>query len=107
DQVKQNTEPPQYPSLTVDREETSAVIAVRVEESPVKPVCAFGQAYKRAGRSNQRLTLEEAHRLREQTTGRTWDALPSQGLTARELNRAAVVGFLRRAGPPIRPPREM
>lgn len=104
DQVKQNTEPPQYPSMTIDGDERSAVIAMRVEESPVKPVCAFGQAFKRMGRTNQRLTLEEAHRLREQTTGRTWDALPSPGLSLRDLDRGAVVDFLRRAGLPVNTP---
>lgn len=103
-QVKTNTEPPQYPSITVEGDEQSAVIRVRVEESPVKPVCAFGQPFKRVSRSNQRLTLEEAHRLREQTTGRTWDALPSPGLTARDLDRGAIVDFLRRAGLPVNTP---
>jgi ATP-dependent DNA helicase RecG len=52
--IKTNTEPPQYPSITVDGDEAAAVITVRVEESPVKPVWAFGVPFKRVGRTNQR-----------------------------------------------------
>jgi len=103
-QVKQNTEPPQYPSIEIGGPEESAVIAVRGEESPMKPVCAFGQALRRVGTSNQRLTLDEAHRLREQTTGRTWDALNCERLAVRDLDRAAIADFLRRAGQPVNTP---
>jgi ATP-dependent DNA helicase RecG len=34
----------------------------------------------------------------EQTTGRTWDALPCPGLSMRDIDRGAVVDLLRRAG---------
>ncbi|MBM3458604.1 MAG: hypothetical protein FJX77_08755, partial [Armatimonadetes bacterium] len=104
DQVKQHTEPPQYPAIQVEGNENSGIILVRVEESPVKPVCAFGQPYRRVGRTNQRLTLEEAYRLRQQTTGRTWDSLLCPGLTFRDLARQAVVEYLRRAGQPASTP---
>ncbi|MBI3945670.1 MAG: putative DNA binding domain-containing protein [Armatimonadetes bacterium] len=35
--IKANTDPPQYPSITLEGAEAGAVIAVRVEEIPVKP----------------------------------------------------------------------
>src|SRR5438477_307164 len=65
--IKNNTRPPQFPSITVEGEEQSAVITVRVEESPVKPVWAYHTPWKRVGRTNQRLTPEEATRLMEAT----------------------------------------
>jgi len=97
-QIKSNTEPPQYPSLTMEGSEDSAVLVVTVPESPVKPVWAFGRPFKRVGRTNQRLSREEAQRLVEATTGRTWDALPCPGLRMEDLDRETVESFLYRAG---------
>ena len=96
--IKNNTQPPQYPSILVDGPEEKAVLLVRIEESPVKPVWAFGRPYKRVGRTNQRLSPEETRRLTEQTTGRTWDGLPCTGLTPADIDRNAIREFLRRSG---------
>src|SRR5687768_10381486 len=60
--IKQNTEPPQYPSIQVEGPEESAVIRITVQESPVKPVWAYGRPFKRVGRTNQRLSPEETRR---------------------------------------------
>ena len=95
--IKTNTDPPQYPSLTIDGDEASAVISVGVEESPVKPVWAFGVPFKRVGRTNQRLSPEETKRLMEVTSGRTWDALPCAGLRMEDIDRKAVDLFLRKS----------
>lgn len=97
-QIKSNTEPPQYPSITFEGTEDSAVIVVTVPESPVKPVWAFSRPYKRVGRTNQRLSREETQRLVEATTGRTWDALPCEGLRLEDLDRQTMESFLRKAG---------
>lgn len=97
-QIRQNTEPPQYPSITSEGPESAAILAVSVEEAPIKPVTALGLPYKRVGRTNQRLTLEEAHRLREVTTGRTWDVLPCPYLRLDDLDPEALERFLRLAG---------
>jgi ATP-dependent DNA helicase RecG len=99
--IKQNTDPPQYPSITVEGEETSAVVIVQVEESPIKPVWAFGRPYKRVGRTNQSLSREETQRLVDVTTGRTWDALPCAGLTVEALDHGAIEDFLQRSGQKI------
>jgi ATP-dependent DNA helicase RecG len=101
-QIKDHTEPPQYPSITVEGDEEAAVVMVRIEESPIKPVWAFGRPYKRVGRTNQRLSPEETQRLVEITTGRTWDALPCLGLERKHLDRQTVVDFLHRAGLPLK-----
>ena len=96
--IKLNTDPPQFPSITCDGEEQCAIIMVQIAGCPVKPVFAYGRPYKRVGRSNQRLSREEVQRLMEETTGRTWDALPYPGLTSADLDIAAIRDFLKRAG---------
>jgi predicted HTH transcriptional regulator len=74
------------------------VVHVQIEESPIKPVWAFGKPYKRVGRTNQSISREETLRLVDQTTGRTWDALPCIGLAEEALDRQTVVDYLKRAG---------
>lgn len=96
--IKLNTDPPQFPSITFDGERQSAIITIRVEGSMIKPVFAYGRPYKRVGPSNQKLTRDEVQRLIEQTTGHTWDTLPCQGLTIDILDTVAIRDFLKHAG---------
>ena len=95
--VKLNTDPPQYPSITYEGDEKSAVVTVTIQESPVKPVWAFHHPMKRVGRTNQRLTREETRRLTEITTGRTWDSLPCEGLGFTDMSQPAVQNYLKRS----------
>jgi ATP-dependent DNA helicase RecG len=95
--IRDNTSPPQFPSISFDGPDDSAVISVTVEESPVKPVWAFARPLKRVGRTNQRLSPDETKRLMEVTTGRTWDALPCPGLAMVNVDRDLVESFLGRA----------
>jgi len=95
--IKTNTDPPQYPSISVDGPDHSAVIVILVEENPIKPVWAFGRPIKRVGRTNQRLSREEAQRMAEATTGRTWDALPCLEFHKEDVEKKYVNDFLRRA----------
>lgn len=97
-QIKVNTDPPQYPALEVKGHDDSGVIILKVDESPTKPVWAFGRPFKRVGRTNQRLSREEMQRLVEVTTGRTWDVLPCAGFQLEDIDHQAVESFLRKAG---------
>jgi len=105
--IKRNTDPPVFPSIQVEGDEASAIVHVAVEESPIKPVWAFGKPYKRVGRTNQSLSREETQRLVEATTGRTWDALPCAGLKEEHLSRAAIDGFLKRSGQDVSTPTQV
>jgi ATP-dependent DNA helicase RecG len=94
--IKQNTDPPQYPSITAEGPAESTVIVISVEESPVKPVWAFGRPMKRVGKTNQHLSREEAQRMVEATTGRTWDALPTEGFRFNEISKEYIRDFQKR-----------
>ena len=96
--IKQNTDPPQYPSITVEGSEESAIIVIRIEESPIKPVWAFGRPLKRVGRTNQHLSREGAQQMVEATTGRTWDALPSESFPLKEASKEYVRDFQKKVG---------
>ncbi len=105
--IKRHTDPPVFPSIQVEGGEASAIVHVSVEESPIKPVWAFGKPYKRVGRTNQSLSREETLRLVETTTGRTWDALPCPGLKEEHLSRSAIEDFLKRCGQDISIPTQV
>jgi ATP-dependent DNA helicase RecG len=96
--IKLNTDPPQYPSIIVEGSEKSGIIIIRVEESPIKPVWAFGKPMKRVGKTNQHLSREEAQRMMEVTTGRTWDALPSDDFGVKETSKEYIQDFQKRVG---------
>jgi len=96
--IKQNTDPPQFPAIEMAEARMPVPLLIRVDESPIKPVWAFGRPVKRVGRTNQFLKRDEAHRLMAATTGRTWDALPCEGFTEKDISRKAVRDYLRRTG---------
>lgn len=96
--IKGNTDPPQFPSIEVNGPPESALVQIRLEPNPVKPVWAFGRPIKRVGRTNQFLRRDEAQRLLEVSTGRTWDALRCEGFRAKDIDQRAVKDFLGRAG---------
>lgn len=100
--LKRNTDPAQFPSITAEGSEQSAVIVVRVDESPVKPVWAYNTPFKRVGRTNQRLSREEAQRLADATAGRTWDTLPCPGFRMEDIDRNSVKTFLQATGQDVR-----
>lgn len=105
--IKRNTDPPVFPSIQVEGDEVSAIVHVTAEESPIKPVWAFGRPYKRVGRTNQALSREETQRLVEATTERTWDALPCLGLREEHLSRKAIEDFLTRSGQDVSTPTQI
>lgn len=102
--IKRHTDPPVFPSIQVEGQESSAIVHVSVEESPIKPVWAFGKPYKRVGRTNQSISREETQRLVDSTTGRTWDALPCPGLKEKDLSRDAIENFLKRSSQDLSTP---
>ena len=102
--IKTNTDPAQFPSIEVKGEPSSAVVEIHVRPEPIKPVWAFGRPVKRVGRTNQFLKRDEAQRLLEISTGRTWDALPCEGFVRTDISTKALRDFLRRAEMPITTP---
>lgn len=96
--IKQNTSPAQFPSITTEGPDESAAIIVRVAESPIKPVWAYSRPFKRVGRTNQRLSREETQRLTDTTAGRTWDTVRCPELRMEDIDPDAVKRFLEASG---------
>ena len=72
--IKRNTEPAIFPSLKVEKIEKKEVIVIEVKESAEKPVFFGNHAYKRVGKTNQRISSSELRKLAKESGKRIyWD----------------------------------
>lgn len=96
--IKINTDPPQFPSIEINRPTGVTTLEIHVEQNPVKPAWAFGRPLKRVGRTNQFLRRDEAQRMLERSSGRTWDTLTCPGFTIKDVDKTVLKDYLSRAG---------
>src|SRR5690606_37366202 len=54
--IKRNSDPPVYPSLQTVQFGTRTLLSIQVKENPEKPVFFHDKAFRRVGRSNQRIS---------------------------------------------------
>lgn len=71
--ITQNTVPKLVPAIQTIQESGQTVVVVEVTQNPVKPVTAYGRAYRRSGRTNQVLPASEIAELYFTSRGATWD----------------------------------
>ncbi|GFO97816.1 putative transcriptional regulator [groundwater metagenome] len=95
--VKQNTDPMAYPSIRVEESDKKQIVVIEVVEGKQKPVLAFGRAYRRVGKSNQRLGYEEIRNLALQTSKVYWDERVCEAASLGDIDEEKVRWFLKRA----------
>lgn len=95
--IGQNTSPRLAPSITLQKEEGKTLIVIDIAKSSVKPIYAFDRAFRRSGRSNQRLSPEEATHLYLDSRGTTWDEMKCEDASIKDLDLKMVRSFLQRA----------
>jgi len=96
-QVKQNTDPMAYPSIRVDKSDKKHVVVIEVVEGKQKPVLAFGRAYRRVGKSNQKLGYDEIRNLALKTSKIYWDSRVCEDASFGDIDEVKVKLFLRKA----------
>ena len=92
--IASNTSPRLVPSVSTTIKNGMTVLNVRVKEAPGKPVWAFDRPLSRSGRTNQRLSQEEAMQLFMDSRNLTWDTTILDGPTLKDVNPVAVRSFL-------------
>jgi len=97
--IKQSTDPMVYPSIRVEEinDIDKQVVVIEVEEGKQKPVLASGRAYRRVGKSNQKLGYEEIRNLALQTSKVYWDRRGCEDAGLDDIDEEKVRWFLRRA----------
>lgn len=96
-QIKQNTDPMAYPSICVENSDKMQVVIIEVVEGKQKPVLAFGRAYRRVGRSNQKLGYEEIRNLAIETSKVYWDERACEAASLMDIDEEKVKWFLKEA----------
>lgn len=75
-EVKNKTAPQIIPDIEVIETDSKSVVALIVQEYPIKPVSTRGRYYKRIGNSNHLLSVSEVVDMHLQTVNSSWDAYP-------------------------------
>ncbi|MFH1970584.1 MAG: helix-turn-helix domain-containing protein [Verrucomicrobiota bacterium] len=92
--IASNTSPRLVPSVSTTIKNGITVINVLVKEATSKPVWAFDRPLRRSGRTNQRLSQEEAMQLFMDSRNLTWDTTILDGPTVKDVDSNAVRRFL-------------
>ncbi len=85
-QIKQNTDPVIFPSIHVENMDGKQVIVMDVAEHEQKPVFAFGRAFVRVGKSNQKLGYEGIRNLALNTSKVYWDTQACVGADLEDID---------------------
>ena len=99
-QIKQNTDPVIHPSIRVEEiggKEGGQVIVVDTIESEQKPILAFGRAFMRVGKSNQKLGYDEIRNLAIKTSKIYWDERVCEDAGPEDIDEEKVRWFLKEA----------
>jgi ATP-dependent DNA helicase RecG len=96
-EIKRNTDPPLYPSIVVEEHDTKKIITIEVAKSPIKPVFAFDRAYKRVGKTNQRLTSGEIRELARYGVAYCYSAQIVKGATIDDISSDRINKFMEQA----------
>jgi len=89
------TQPAILPEWEIHEHEGTRMIALRIQEAPIKPVAVFGRSYQRRGVSNFLLSAAEIARLHFESLGKSWDALPHDSAQFEELDENKVRAFIK------------
>jgi len=95
--IKQNSDPMAYPSIRVEKSDKKQVVIIDVREGKQKPVLAFGRAYRRVGKSNQKLGSDEIRNLALETSKVFWDEWICEAARLGDIDEEKVRWFLKRA----------
>ena len=89
DQIKSGTSPSIIPDIDAVKVDNKWIVAIHVNEYPVKPVNTKGRYFKRVANSNHQLGLSEITNLYLQSLQASWDAHEAHGesLDALSVNK--------------------
>ena len=94
--IKRNTDPRIFPSVKILEVGGKNVIMIEVKEGAEKPVFFKNHAYKRVGKTNQRISSSEMRKLAKESGGRVyWDERVCEDAGLEDVNKEKVEWFLK------------
>lgn len=73
-EIKSKTTPVLVPDVAVYNVDKRSVVALHIQEYPIKPVAVQGRYYKRVENANHQLSVSEVVDMHLQTLNSSWDA---------------------------------
>jgi predicted HTH transcriptional regulator len=96
--IKRNTDPQIFPRIEITETKDGAVILIDVAENQEKPVFFKDKAYKRVGKTNQRISTSEIRRLAMEERKRLgWDEQFCEEACLEDIEEDKVRWFLRKS----------
>jgi len=92
--IKQNTDPKVYPLISTEVFDAKHVVILEVEEGKQKPVLASGRAYRRVGRTNQKLGSEAIRNLALETSKVYWDERVCEDASLDDIDEDKITDYL-------------
>ena len=93
-EIKENTDPKQFPEIKIKKIDNKKTIIIKVEESQSKPIFAFNIAYKRVGRTNQKISSEEIRKMAKETEKIYWDEQICKEASADDIDKKKITWYL-------------
>ncbi len=93
-QIKSATSPAIIPDIEAVQVDYKWVVAIHINEYPVKPVNTKGKYFKRVANSNHQLSLSEITNLYLQSLQASWDAHEAQGESLDSLSVNKIEKFI-------------
>ncbi len=96
--IKRNTDPQIFPSVEMLEVGKKNVVAIELEERQEKPVFFKNHAYKRVGKTNQKISSSELRKLAKESGEKVyWDERICEGMSLEDINEDKVRWFLKEA----------
>jgi ATP-dependent DNA helicase RecG len=93
--IKRNTDPAIFPSVKVLDADGKKIIVIEVKESAEKPVFFKNHAYKRVGKTNQRISSSELRKLAKESGERVyWDERVCEEANLEDIDEEKVKFYL-------------
>jgi ATP-dependent DNA helicase RecG len=93
-QIKSTTSPSLIPDLYPETLDGRTLVAIHIDEFPVKPVSTRGRYLKRAASSNHQLNTAEIANLYMQSLQLSWDAYEAPGSQTNNLSVEKITRFI-------------
>ena len=95
--VKQNTDPPIYPDVTVPQRDGKEIIGISIQESDEKPVFFKDRVFQRVGKTNQRISASKIRELAKQERVKLyWDERICEGAGSVDMDEERMKWYLTR-----------
>jgi len=96
-QISQITEPRIIPEIELAEINGKTVVVIWIKEFPIKPVSVRGRYFRRVRNSNQIMQMQEIAQMHFQSTGMSWDKLPSSDASVGDIDLEKVKQYIKSA----------